>query len=234
MRPVTTVPSGGWLVLLIGGHSGAGKSTLAAQIARRTGASHVEADDVRVAIQRVTTPDQLPALHFFTSAPGVARPGIWQCDPQELVQGLIGVGKVVSRALGPVVGHHVAAAKPVVLEGDGILPALAAPDSDGWSPPHGLHRAIAAGAVRSVFLVESDLEVVRQQMGTGPEGAAQAVMHWQYGQWLRAEAQRHGESVLPPRPYGTLLQRVLALVGAPRVSDSIPVLPPRQTAIGRS
>jgi len=54
--------TGGWLVLLIGGHSGAGKSTLAAQIVRRTGAALVEADDVRMAIQRVTTPDQLPAL----------------------------------------------------------------------------------------------------------------------------------------------------------------------------
>jgi len=215
VRSDDTTTGNGWLVLLIGGHSGAGKSTLAAQIARRTGASHVEADDVRMAIQRVTTPDQLPALHFFTSAPGVARPGIWQCDPQELVQGLIGVGKVVSRALGPVVGHHVAAAKPVVLEGDGILPALAAPDSDGWSPPHGLHRAIAAGAVRSVFLIESDLEVVRQQMGAGPEVDAQAVMHWQFGQWLHAEAKRHGQPVLPPRPYDTLLDRALPQVGTP-------------------
>jgi hypothetical protein len=205
-----------WLVLLIGGHSGAGKSTLAAQIARRTGATHVEADDVRMASQRVTTPEQLPPLHFFAIAPGVPRPGIWQRDPDELVQGLVGVAEVVTRALGPVVGHHVAAAKPVVLEGDGILPALACPDPSGRDLSHGVNGAnAAAGAVRSVFLIEPDPAIVRQRMGCGPDGDAQAIMNWRFGQWLRAEAERQGQPVLSPRPYDTLLKRVLAQVGLP-------------------
>jgi hypothetical protein len=203
----------GWLVLLIGGHSGAGKSTLAAQLAQGTGAALVEADDVRMAIQRVTTPDQLPALHFFASAPGVARAGIWQRDPDELVQGLIGVAEIVSRALEPVMGHHVAAAKPAVIEGDGILPSLAAQDPPGWSLPTGvIPPGFAARAVRSVFLIEPDADVVRQRMGLGAEGDTQAAMHWRYGQWLRAEAARHGQPVVPPRPYNTLLERVLAAV----------------------
>jgi hypothetical protein len=34
-------------------------------------------------------------------------------------------------------------------------------------------------------------------------------MHWRYGQWLREEAERRGQAVLPPRPYDTLLGRVL-------------------------
>lgn len=206
---VGTPSSEGWLVLLIGGHSGAGKSTLAAQIARRTGAAHVEADDVRMAIQRVTTPEQLPPLHIFAVAPGVPRPGIWQRDPDALARGLVGVAETVSRALEPVVGHHVDAAKRIVLEGDGILPALARVRSSGGTLPEGAHGA--TGAVRAVFLIEPDLAVVRERIGQGPDGDAQAMMHWRYGQWLRAEAERHGQPVLPPRPYHTLLERVLQI-----------------------
>ncbi len=178
--------AGGWTVLLIGGHSGAGKSTLATQVARRTGAALVEADDVRLAIQRVTTPEQLPALHFFASAPGVARPGIWRRDPDELVQRLIGVAEVVSRALGPVVGHHVVAAKPAVIEGDGILPWLAVQSPAGWSLPTGvIPPGLTAGAGHSVLLIEPDPDVVRQRIELGGEGNTQAMimMHWRYGQW---------------------------------------------------
>jgi hypothetical protein len=202
------------MVLLIGGHSGAGKSTLAAQVARRAGTALVEADDVRMAIQRVTAAEHLPALHFFASAPGVARPGIWQRDLDELVRGLIGVAEIVSRALGPVVGHHVAAGKPVVVEGDGILPSLAAQDPAGWNLPDGAFPTRAtAGAVRSVYLIEPGVDVGRQRMGPGPDGDTKAAMHWRYGQWLRAEAERYRQPVVPPRPYATLLGRVLTLVG---------------------
>jgi hypothetical protein len=201
------------MVLLIGGHSGAGKSALAAEIARRTGAAHVEVDDLRMAIQQVTTPDQLPALHFFTSTPGVAKPGIWRRDPDELMYGLIGVAEVVSRALQPVVGYHVTAARPVVLEGDGILPTVAesylSDGRDGRPPAGTANNRVTAGAVRAVFLVEPELAAVRQRMGAGAEGDTQALMHWSYGQWLRAEAERRGQPVLAPRPYATLLDRVL-------------------------
>ena len=76
---------GGWLVLLIGGHSGAGKSTLAADVARRSGAAWMEVDDVRLALHGVTTEEQLPAVHYFTSEPGVERAGIWERDPGERV-----------------------------------------------------------------------------------------------------------------------------------------------------
>jgi 2-phosphoglycerate kinase len=204
----------GWLVLLIGGHSGAGKSTLAAQIARRTGAGHVEADDVRMAIQRVTSVEQLPALHYFASAPGVTRPRVWQRDPDELVRALSGVAEVVSRALGPVVGHHIAARKPVVIDGDGILPGLAQEGQPGWTAPLGVVLAERAEhALRSVFLVEPDQAVVRSRMGRGQDGDTQGTMHWRYGQWLQAEAERLGQLVVEPRPYETLLERVLKEVG---------------------
>lgn len=61
-----------WKVLLIGGASGLGKSVVARAIAEATGASLREADDVRMALQAVTAPDEKPALHFFVRSPGVA------------------------------------------------------------------------------------------------------------------------------------------------------------------
>jgi hypothetical protein len=207
----------GWLVLLIGGHSGAGKSTLATEIARRTGATHVQVDDIRLAIQRVTTPEQIPALHYFASAPGVPRPGVWDRDPDVLTNAMIGVANVASRALGPVIGHHVYARMPVVIEGDGILPGLHIAGT-GWNPPANVTLGDVASLVRPIFLIEPDQAVVRSRMGQGPHGDTQGVMHWGFGQWLCAEAVRLGVPVVEPRPYETLIDRVLAEVGPAQIT----------------
>jgi 2-phosphoglycerate kinase len=50
-------------VLLLGGASGVGKTVLAHKLARHYGVSLLLVDDVRLAIQQVTTPEQHPALH---------------------------------------------------------------------------------------------------------------------------------------------------------------------------
>jgi len=36
---------------------------------------------------------------------------------------------------------------------------------------------------------------------------------WLYGQWLRHEAQTHGLPVVPVRPWVTVADRILALLG---------------------
>lgn len=198
-----------WRVLLLGGSSGAGKSTLAPQLARHFGISWLEADDVRLAMQRVTTPATHPALHFFLTDNMEIRPDFWDLSPETFRDGLIGVGEVVSQALEIVVTNHVAQARPVVLEGDGILPAMVA-------------RRDFAGlddgdAVRALFLIESDPEALlssmRKRAGANarPDAALRnaARASWLYGLWLRAEALHHGIPVQEARPYETLLARVL-------------------------
>jgi 2-phosphoglycerate kinase len=52
-----------WRVLLIGGSSGVGKTLVARELARHFGVSLILADDVRLALQEVTTPAQKPELH---------------------------------------------------------------------------------------------------------------------------------------------------------------------------
>jgi 2-phosphoglycerate kinase len=198
-----------WRVLLLGGSSGTGKSTLAPQIARHYGVPWLEADDFRLAMQRATTPASQPALHFFFTENLAIRPDFWKLSPEAFRDGLIAVGKVVSQALEIVVANHVGQGRPVVLEGDGILPALAG-------------RRVFSGmdvgnAVRGVFLIEPDLEALLANMRTrawdvsilDEELRNYARANWLYGLWLREDALRRGLPVLEVRPYQTLLRRAL-------------------------
>ncbi len=54
-----------WHVLLIGGGSGVGKSTLAFQLARHFEVGLTEVDDFQRVLERMTTPEQYPAVHAF-------------------------------------------------------------------------------------------------------------------------------------------------------------------------
>lgn len=199
-----------WDVLLLGGSSGTGKSTVAPLLARRLGAACAQVDDFRLVMQRITAPQERPALHFFTS-----NMGIWSLPPDLLCERLVEVGQIVSSALEIVVAHHVATAAPIVLEGDGIMPALAA-------------QRIIAGVdvgmrVRAVFLHEDSGEAIRAIMeargrgfhrNTEGEQQTQARMNLLYGQWLRREAERYNLPVLPARPWETLPDRILSATGS--------------------
>jgi 2-phosphoglycerate kinase len=54
-----------WRILIIGGNSGAGKTYLAKELVRQLGIPFLMADDVRIALQQVTTPNQQPDLNVF-------------------------------------------------------------------------------------------------------------------------------------------------------------------------
>jgi 2-phosphoglycerate kinase len=206
-----------WRVILIGGSSAVGKTAVAQALARRFGVSALLADDIRLAIQQVTTPAQLPDLHLFVSDEEEA-----QLSPEQIRDGLIAVGRVLIPALKIVVTHHVVVegAGPVIIEGDGILPELAAQHRFGelkhfW----GLQTE---REVRAVFLFEQDEQAILQSMDTRGRGfqdlapqeqRAMARSSWLYGQWLRQEAQAHGLPLLPARPWDTLLARVITAIG---------------------
>ena len=180
-----------WQVLLIGGSSGTGKTVLAHRLARRFGVALTKVDDVRLALQRATTPQEQPDLHFF-----LATPGVWQRPADELRDRLIEVGRAVSRTLEGVIAHHLATSYPLILEGDGIVPHLAAQPSIG---------GYDAARVRSVFLsepTEAGILANMRERGRGLEAhetaeqLQQARMNWLYGQWLAEEALRLGLPVL--------------------------------------
>jgi hypothetical protein len=100
---------------------------------------------------------------------------------------------------------------PLILEGDGLTPAVAAEQMYA--------DAEARGHVRAVFLHEEDEELLFQAMlgrGRGfqqrsyPEQRKQVQASRLYGQWLREESERYRIPALPAQPRETLMQRVLA------------------------
>ena len=193
-----------WRVLLIGGHSYSGKTTSAKRIALALGVPWMMLDDLRLAFQRacVRLPRSTAALYFDK------KPHVWQGQPEELCDALIAVGKVMSAPLEVVIENHVDQSLPIVIEGDGILPSL-------LSRPPVLERA---GAVRVVFLVEPDESVILANMpvrGRHVEGMTQKELRneartkWLYGQWLTREAGRYNLPVMEPRPWETLIERLI-------------------------
>jgi len=200
-----------WRVLLIGGNAGAGKTLVAQMLRERLGYSLLLVDDFRMAIQEVSTPAEQPGIHYF-----LARPTIWQKPPETICDGFITVGKALMRPLAAVIAHHVFVreASPVILEGDGILPALAA---QGSFPTREFPPAPVSNEVRALFLIESDEEVLLNNMRRRKRGfdhfslreqETQVRASWLYGQWLRRQADHYNLPIVEARPWETLLERV--------------------------
>lgn len=193
----------GWQVLLIGGSSGSGKSTVARQLGRQMGVAWLQTDDLRLAAQRLTTATEQPAIHFF------ADDSVWSLPTEQLAEGLKDVAAAVSRAIEPVIEHHLAVREPVIIEGDGILPAMAA---------HHIAAGESVVNVHAVFLVESDEEAQLANLrarGRGQQRSeafqrAEAEANVLYGEWLRREATEYNLTVLEARPFETLAERILA------------------------
>ena len=108
-------------VLLIGGQSGIGKSRVARQIGLNLGFPWLEVDDLRLAFQysRVALPQRTEDLYFF-----IDTPHVWLLNPEQLCNGLIPTGEVMSPVIEIVVANHCDNAGPIIIEGDGIIPSL--------------------------------------------------------------------------------------------------------------
>jgi 2-phosphoglycerate kinase len=193
-----------WTVLLLGGGSGTGKTRAAQLVAARFGVPWLQLDDIRLALQHATTPEQHAELHYF-----LANPSVWERPEEELFEGLKAVARVTSAALEAVVAHHLSHNDPVVIEGDGILPRMAA----------GTHFAgrESAGSVRAIFLVEPrEEDVLAAFQARGPRGDAvdeprlrtQARVAWRHGQWVQQEALTMGLPVVAARPYERVAARL--------------------------
>jgi 2-phosphoglycerate kinase len=209
-----------WKVLLIGGASGTGKTAVAQRLARRFGVSVLLADDIRMALQRLTTAEQNPTLHVFAG-----QGEIWDHSADALRSGWIGVSQVVSKALEAVIAHHLAveSAGPIIIEGDCVDPRLATLEQYAWYP--------GGEGVKSVVLYEPEDTVLlgnmrRRGRGFG-EGSFQEQITYArgaswFGQWLKQEAEGCGIPVLTSRPWETLEERILEAVGCPVASEQHP------------
>jgi len=191
----------GWRVLLLGGASGTGKSRLSYPLARRYQVPIVEVDDLVLAVQRMTTPDQQPMLHYWDTHAG-------SLPVSRIVELQIAVAEALAPALDAVIGNHLETDTPVLIEGDYLLPALAAQDSFAGQA--------AEGRVRAVFLHEPDPDqLVANYLLREPDEGEQrnrAQVSARYSEWLAAQADEHGIPVLAARPWATTLSRLSALL----------------------
>ena len=189
-----------WDVLLIGGASGTGKTTVASRLAHHFEIGIGAVDDFQTILERMTTAEQQPVLHFWRTHP----------DPDLLSaevimrQGLE-VARLMSSGLEAVIADHLKTQVPIVLEGDFIAPALAAQTSFCGEPND--------GRVRPVFLYELDEgQILRNFSERESEAGAQikrARVSWLQGQWLASECGQRGIPILTARPWETLFDRIL-------------------------
>jgi 2-phosphoglycerate kinase len=199
--PDTSVPPRSWQVLLLGGASGAGKTAVSYRLARHFDIALTEVDDFQVMLECMTTPEQQPALHYWRTHPEAA-----DLPAEQIMKLQIAIGEAMLPGLAAVIANHLESAAPVVLEGDFILPALLAHPS--------LTDLAPAGAVRAIFVSEPDeAQLVENYLQREPQHGPQhgrARVSWLYSRWLEQEAPRYGAAVVPARPWGTVLERIIA------------------------
>ena len=186
-----------WSVLLLGGPSGVGKTSASYALARRFGVGICEIDDLHIVAKAMTTPAQQPVLHRWDTDPRAHA-----LSAERILELHIAVCRVMSPSIEAVVSNHVETNTPIVLEGDYVLPEV-------------LPRV--GSRVAAVFLYEPDeTQIVRNFARREPDGGEQAKrarVSWLFGRWLKEECARHGAIALPPRPWNTLLDRIVEAIG---------------------
>ncbi len=193
-----------WEVLLIGGASGTGKTSISYAIARHFGVNLTEVDDFQVMLRHMTTPEQQPILHYWDT-----HPNPFEIPVEKLLENLIASGKVMMPGLEAVIANHLESKVPVVLEGDFILPELAAQTQYG--------DELNNGRVKSIFLIEADeMQLRRNYLLREPEYGEQVKRSrssWLHGQWLMQEAQRWGVPAVMARPWEDEIERAIVAIG---------------------
>jgi 2-phosphoglycerate kinase len=197
------LPARQWQVLLLGGPSGVGKTAVSYRLASYFGVGITEVDDFQVLLERMTTVEQQPAIHFWRT-----HPASEQLSAAEIMQQLLELADAITPGLEAVIANHIETSTPVVLEGDFILPALAAQAR--------FSGQANSGRVRGAFLHEPDeQQLVANYLSREPESGPQvkrAHVSWLHGLWLRQEAERYGLPVVLARPWDTVFERLIAAV----------------------
>ena len=176
---------------MIGGASGVGKTSIARALARFYNIDLVRVDDFQLLLEATTTPEALPALHYWSTFPN------WRDESvDDLVSRLIDVGKVLTPGLAAVARDHITENIPMVLEGDFILPEFAA----SFENPR----------IKSVFIHEPSREQILQNY-FAREGEVQpcrANISHLYSSWLEKECLKSNIPVILSRPWSTLMERI--------------------------
>ncbi|MCL2574192.1 MAG: hypothetical protein FWE34_06565 [Defluviitaleaceae bacterium] len=182
-----------WDILIIGGASGTGKTTVARALARYYQVDLVRVDNFQVLLEATTTPETFPAIHYWTTHPNWRDEGIGNA-----VRRLIDAGQALSSGLAAVIEDHLLEDLPMILEGDFILPELAASFEGELR-------------IRSIFIHENDQKQILKNY-LAREGEIQqfrANVSHKHSEWLLKSCLEHDIQSIDARPWHTLPSRII-------------------------
>jgi 2-phosphoglycerate kinase len=192
-----------WQVLLIGGASGVGKSKLSYPLSQHYDVKLTEIDDFQVILEKLTTPEQQPLLHFWRTN---WKEFISWSDEQRLEHFIRVSREVFQPALEAVIANHLEGHTSVILEGDFLLPELATLKK--------FEDQLNNGGVKALFVYEEDEKQITANYlaREGEEQECRARSSWVFNQWLRAECKRLKVPAISSRPWETVLERAISVL----------------------
>lgn len=182
-----------WTVLFIGGASGTGKSSLAYEIAKFYGVNVLEVDDIHLSVEKVTTKESFPAIHYWDAGLNWEDVGV-----DDNVNWLIDVSKEMIPVLKELVNRHIKDNLPIIIEGDFIYPEF----TNSFREPE----------VKSIFVNETDINQILQNYLSREGGNMQhyrAEISITYGKWIADICNQNDIRMIESRPWDTVLTRAL-------------------------
>lgn len=182
-----------WTVLFIGGASGTGKSSLAYEIARFYGVNVLEVDDVHLSVKTVTTKENFPAIHYWSTGINWKDIGV-----EGNVNWLIDVSKEMAPILKELANRHIEDKLPIIIEGDFVYPEFTV--------------SFENSEVKSIFVQETDKNHILQNYLSREGGDLQpyrADISVAYGKWISDTCRKLGIRLIEPRPWDTVLSRTI-------------------------
>lgn len=182
-----------WTILFIGGASGVGKSSIAYELARFYNVNVMEVDDITQSIKYMTTKENLPAIHYFSTGVNWKDIGV-----SGNVKWLIDVSKEIIPGLKAIVKNHLESDVPIIIEGDFLYPEFTV----SFENPK----------IKSLYLHESDKNQILQNYLAREGGELQrfrADISTEYGNWLVNECRELGIEVVESRPWNTTIERII-------------------------
>jgi 2-phosphoglycerate kinase len=184
-----------WDILIIGGASGSGKTNVSHPLSHFYGVDLVRVDDFQCFIEAVITPEMIPTLHYWKIELN------WRNESVEwVVDRLKSVSQAWLPGLRAVIKDRLEENIPMVIEGDFVLPELAAT----FNNPR----------IRTIFVHEPLREQILQNYLSreGTPQAHRADISHAWGNWLKENCDLHNVPVIESRPWDNLMERMIMLL----------------------
>jgi 2-phosphoglycerate kinase len=180
-----------WDVLIIGGASGSGKTSISRPLSQLYGVDLLRVDDFQCLLEAIISPERVPDLHYWKIEPN------WRNQSVEwVVERLKSVSQAWLPGLAAVIKDRMEEKIPMILEGDFILPELAA--------------AFDNPRIKTIFVHEPSREQIYQNYLSreGTHQAHRADISHAFGNWLKERCEEFNVPVFESRPWASLLERV--------------------------